>query len=216
MNVYTMTDWKRDCGFKAKAGQEITEEIYNEMLNTMPPLKIPQAGREIAEKCGIIPAAGFLMGEPYEFGAAGTLYRMFVKDPAGKFYYAGLCPHNLGDTWFEPPEPPQPSWIEQNNRITERFINVLNDVSATVKHNMNNSYRATYLAAASAGIKALQECIYTKPEIRNGKHFCGNCGMDLVHDPEHIFCPGCGRPVWFKELDDYGSPEEWRKHISKD
>lgn len=34
---YTMEDWKRDRTFKAQPGQEVSQEVFDQMLNSMPP-----------------------------------------------------------------------------------------------------------------------------------------------------------------------------------
>lgn len=35
--IYTMEDWKRDRTFKAQPGQEVSQEVFDQMLNSMPP-----------------------------------------------------------------------------------------------------------------------------------------------------------------------------------
>lgn len=80
MTVYTREQWAADRTFKAQAGQEITEEIYEEMLNVMPPLRLKNS-----EGC----TAGFRMSEPYTHRNGQPLYMAFGKR-GGKYYYLGL------------------------------------------------------------------------------------------------------------------------------
>lgn len=42
MDVYTMEKWQQDRSFSAEPGQEVTEDVYNEMLNCMPPKTLPR------------------------------------------------------------------------------------------------------------------------------------------------------------------------------
>lgn len=80
MKKYTREDWQRDRDFKAVAGQEIDEEIYNEMFNVLPPLRLPHN-----EYC----AAGFRVSEPYTHRDGKPLYMAF-GNRGGKYYYLGL------------------------------------------------------------------------------------------------------------------------------
>lgn len=82
--IYTRSDWQRDNSFKAAPGQEIEEAIYDQMLDCMPPLRLPSC------KETEIYASGFLMSEPYDidrqtgenfYVAFGLLY--------GKCYFIG-------------------------------------------------------------------------------------------------------------------------------
>lgn len=95
MDIYTMDTWKHDRDFNADPGQEITEEVYNEMLNTMPPGTLPQEkARQALEDYKIPVHAGFLMGEPHTTGDNGQfLYHAFGMNDYGKgghYYYLGL------------------------------------------------------------------------------------------------------------------------------
>lgn len=80
MSVYTRENWAADRTFKAAAGQEISEEIYNEMFECMPPLRLKEA-----HGC----TAGFRMSEPYSHRDGKPLYMAFGKR-GGKYYYLGL------------------------------------------------------------------------------------------------------------------------------
>ncbi len=93
--MYTMEDWRRDGTFNASPGQEISEEIYNEMFNALPPLNLPRNTAEYAlEKLNVPVHAGFMMGEPYESNAKdGILFLAFGMNDYGKgkhFFYLGL------------------------------------------------------------------------------------------------------------------------------
>lgn len=76
---YTMDDWRNDRDFSALPGQEISEEIFDEWLDCLPPLSIPRS----AEYCG------FLCSEPVRHDSAGALYHAFGSK-SGRFYYLGL------------------------------------------------------------------------------------------------------------------------------
>lgn len=80
--VYTRADWQRDRVFSAQPGQLISEEIYNDMLNCMPPYHLPEETR------GMV-SAGFLMGEPAASDQRGALYHAFGCK-SGKYIYLGL------------------------------------------------------------------------------------------------------------------------------
>ena len=93
-NIYTMDEWKADKRFKAVPGQEITAEVYEEMLNCVPPKSIPKdKARQALQDYDIPVHAGFLMGEPYCSDSRGVLYRAFGMNDYGKgkhYYYLGL------------------------------------------------------------------------------------------------------------------------------
>ena len=96
MEVYTMEQWNTDRDFKAVPGQEITEQIYDEMLNCMPPEDLPRNKAAQALDDYDIPVhAGFLMGEPHSTDADGrALYMAFGMHDYGKgkhYYYLGLA-----------------------------------------------------------------------------------------------------------------------------
>lgn len=80
MAVYTREQWAADITFSAEPGQEITEEIYSEMLNVMPPQRLKKA-----HGC----TAGFRTTEPYCHKNGKPLYMAFGKR-GGKYYYLGL------------------------------------------------------------------------------------------------------------------------------
>lgn len=95
MDVYTMKTWKSDGTFKAQPGQEITEQIYDIMLNCMPPQAIPkEKARQALEVYGVPVHAGFLMGQEDSTDDNGNpLYMAFGMNNYGKgahYYYLGL------------------------------------------------------------------------------------------------------------------------------
>ena len=90
--IYTMEQWAADRAFKAEPGQEVSEEVYNELFNAMPPLHLP---RQAAADSGRGIVAGFLMGESHSTNASGKeLYLAFGSTHYGKrkYYYLGLYP----------------------------------------------------------------------------------------------------------------------------
>lgn len=97
--LYTMEQWTKDGTFNATAGQEISEDVYNAMLNCMPPESLPRAKAEYALSVLNIPVhAGFLMGEPHSCDKDGQLYLAFgmcdfgrsVNHKEPRYYYLGL------------------------------------------------------------------------------------------------------------------------------
>ena len=94
MSIYTMEQWKQDRTFKADPGQEITAEIYEEMLNCMPPKDLPTGkARQALDDYNIPVHAGFLMGEPHSCDKDGQLYLAFGMNDYGKgkkYYFLGL------------------------------------------------------------------------------------------------------------------------------
>lgn len=93
--VYTVEQWKRDGYFNAEAGQEVSEGVYNEMLNCMPPKTLPRSKVQQALEDYDIPVhAGFLMGEPHSSDEKGRqLYLAFGMNDYGRgnhYYYLGL------------------------------------------------------------------------------------------------------------------------------
>ena len=95
MSVYTMEQWLKDREFKAEPGQEISADVYDEMLNVMPPEDLPAAkARQALEAYGVPVHAGFLMGEPHSAGPDGRQqYLAFGSNNYGhgaRYYYLGL------------------------------------------------------------------------------------------------------------------------------
>lgn len=84
---YTNDDWSRDVSFAAVPGQEVTEQIYEYMLNVMPPIRLPRCERTEGF------TAGFMMGEAAstDLETGKTLYSAFGKRD-GCFFFIGLLP----------------------------------------------------------------------------------------------------------------------------
>lgn len=89
MEKYTKEDWHRDRNFNAQPGQEVDEEIYDEMFDVMPPARMPM--RE--ETAGYV---GFCVGEPASTDEDGNLTFSTFGKREGKYYYLGKFP--LRDT----------------------------------------------------------------------------------------------------------------------
>lgn len=81
MAKYTEEQWVKDGVFKAVAGQEIDESIYNEMFNVLPPLRLKNS-------CDCV--AGFRVSEPYNHDQNGNALYMAFGKRNGKYYYLGL------------------------------------------------------------------------------------------------------------------------------
>ena len=95
MDKYTREDWQRDQSFKAVPGQEIEKEIYEDMFNVLPPLRLPRNKvMEALETMNLHISAGFMMGEPHSHSKNGALFMAFGKtypDESGeRYYYLGL------------------------------------------------------------------------------------------------------------------------------
>lgn len=108
MEIYTKERWKQDVVFSAKAGQQVSEEVYNEMLNCHPPKNITKdICNSIDKKFDVIIHEGFLMGEPFANNSKGEqLYMTFVKSDFGKgakCHYVGLYPESpkLAGTFYK-------------------------------------------------------------------------------------------------------------------
>lgn len=80
-DTYTRADWERSGTFNARPGQSITSDVYDEMLNCMPPYSLPRDLRRDGH------TKGFLMSEPYSSDAHGLLYMAFVRHGLQHFYY---------------------------------------------------------------------------------------------------------------------------------
>ena len=87
--VYTMEAWQHDVNFKAYAGQEVTEDIYRRMYNSLLPLDLTEErAAEIRNKYGAEIETGFLMAEPYGSNESGLTYLCFGRS-GGKCYFFG-------------------------------------------------------------------------------------------------------------------------------
>lgn len=94
MEVYTKEKWHEDKEFKAVPGQEITEEVYYEMMNVIDPVDLPVRKAEQAWEDYRIPVhSGFMMSEPHSSDLDGFLYHAFGMNCYGNgehYFYLGL------------------------------------------------------------------------------------------------------------------------------
>ena len=49
MKTYTMEDWQKDRTFKAAIGQNVSDEVYYQMLNSVPPVYMGCGFTQIGE-----------------------------------------------------------------------------------------------------------------------------------------------------------------------
>lgn len=93
-SIYTTDQWAQDGIFSAYPGQEVDGLVYDEMLNALPPKRLPRRTADQAAKEYRLPInAGFLMGEPHSTGPDGLLYLAFGMYDHGRgahYYYLGL------------------------------------------------------------------------------------------------------------------------------
>lgn len=88
--MYTVRQWELDDDFSAIPGQEIAPEIYEDLLNVVPPLSLPRdAAQRALKDYGLPVDAGFLMGEPAASDQGGLLYKAFGRC-GDDCYYLGL------------------------------------------------------------------------------------------------------------------------------
>lgn len=94
--IYTAEQWDRDEALAAFPGQEIDAEIYESLLDVVPPLSLPWVAMNIGQDVYNICAQwGFLMGEAASTTEAGPVYRAFGRrstDGEKHYYYLGLFP----------------------------------------------------------------------------------------------------------------------------
>lgn len=94
-DIYTMEQWKADGEFKAVPGQEIEEQIYDEMLNAASSLRLPrEAFRSALENHKILVHAGFMRMKLTSAIDEDPIYYAFGMNDYGttgkKYYYLGL------------------------------------------------------------------------------------------------------------------------------
>jgi hypothetical protein len=86
MEIYTREQWAKDRNFSARVGQEVEVEIYEQMLNCLPPLNLPPVSGY---------RKGFRVGEPYiheqskKTGEWLPHYAAFGRKNGGKCYFLG-------------------------------------------------------------------------------------------------------------------------------
>lgn len=89
MEIYTREDWHRDRSFGAVAGQEVEEEIYEEMFDLLPPLSLPVRRETVGYD------EGFCVSEPHSTDEKGReTYSAFAKKN-GHCYFLGNFPRTI-------------------------------------------------------------------------------------------------------------------------
>ena len=83
--IYTREQWTKDRSFSAEVGQEIEEDIYWDMFDVMPPLRLPR-------ECGY--SSGFRVSEPHSHEQSKKTGEWLPHYAAfgsrdGKFYFLG-------------------------------------------------------------------------------------------------------------------------------
>ena len=86
-DVYNGYMWHLDGSFAARPGQEVTPEIYNHMLDCLPPISLPRT----PETAGY--SAGFLVGEAYDSDpkTGKARYAAFARS-CGRCFFLGYLP----------------------------------------------------------------------------------------------------------------------------
>lgn len=87
--VYTKEQWHKDGSFNAFPGQEVSREVYDEMLDVLPPLSLPIELRSRGFK-------GFMVGEPKSSNSKGLTFDTFVR-MGWRCYYQGALNADRGE-----------------------------------------------------------------------------------------------------------------------
>ena len=91
LTTYTMEQWEKDKTFSAEMGQSVAPEIYEQMYECVPPLRLPDSRYNRAH--GVI--NGFRVGEPYTHaespstGKETPFCAAFGKCDDGNYYFLG-------------------------------------------------------------------------------------------------------------------------------
>lgn len=85
MTIYNHNQWQQDRTFSAHPGQEITPEIYEDMFNCLPPLRLPC----LPQTEGFI--AGFLSSEPHAYVNGKAVYAAFGRRN-DRYFFLGYLP----------------------------------------------------------------------------------------------------------------------------
>lgn len=158
--IYTLQNWEHDRDFRAEAGQEITEEVYNRMLECMPPLSLPREKAEQALHDYSIPVhGGFLMGEPHSTSpkSGKPLYLAFGMHDYGKgkhFFYLGLSVREkeLDGTFY---------YFDCMNADVNRFFKASDFVNDDEAITFGANYEATvYKCTMQHGALVKREMLY--------------------------------------------------------
>ena len=78
-SIYTMKNWRNDRLFLAKAGQEITETVFNKVIKEISPY--------------LYKGENLIVGESFKLEGETTKYMTFRKNN-GKYYYLGKLSDN--------------------------------------------------------------------------------------------------------------------------
>lgn len=85
--VYDLSRWQSDGSFSASPGQEVSHDVYQQMIECLPPLSLPR----LTETKGF--EAGFLLGEPYDHVNGRAVYAAFGRRD-GRCFFLGYLPAN--------------------------------------------------------------------------------------------------------------------------
>ena len=91
LTEYTMEQWGKDNNFSAQAGQAVAKEIYEQMYECLPPLRL--ADSAFNRDMGVV--SGFRVGEPYTHmespsdGNVTAFCAAFGKCDDGRYYFLG-------------------------------------------------------------------------------------------------------------------------------
>lgn len=89
-SIYNEKAWAKDGTFSAKPGQQVSEAVYEQMFNCLPPYRLSNEAVDNAAKTGVYVSAGFMVSEPTSSDHNGLLYNAFGRN--GKtFYYLGTA-----------------------------------------------------------------------------------------------------------------------------
>ena len=90
-DIYTKEQWRTDGTFSAQPGQEITADVYDSMLNCVPPRSLPkETARRASQDHSVSIHAGFLMGEPHCSDKEGRQLYLAFGMSGNRYYYLGL------------------------------------------------------------------------------------------------------------------------------
>ena len=88
--MYSIETWRKDGDFSAQVGEEVSEEVYFQMLNVLDP--IFACPRETMERAPEPIKRAFLVGEPYDHDSetGRPIYSAFGMAEGPRYYYLGL------------------------------------------------------------------------------------------------------------------------------
>ena len=85
-DVYNAYQWHFDGNFSAKPGQQVTPEIYQTMLDCMPPFSLPRIPETQEYE------AGFLVGEPHHHDGQGRAHYAAFARNGNSCFFLGYLP----------------------------------------------------------------------------------------------------------------------------